>query len=180
MPSDRPLKVIIFGTALSAYNASIQFLNDPRIEVLGFYDNDERRWGKKFMGLDIYAPKPKSECSADIVYIGSSFKEAIHKQLKMLGYGHSIVSDYDQLMAKLATHYGKKQPPQLPPTFDTQLFPKILSLAQAQSYQIPYEETQNASFDGTLAVTACANNQLALAIVLARSFLKEHPEGRVI
>ncbi|MBQ4284428.1 MAG: asparagine synthase, partial [Lachnospira sp.] len=63
--------IIIFG-ASKAGEEAYEFLKD-RYNVIGFVDNDERKWGMEFCGIKVYSPKKCVEIKDCTVVIASMY-----------------------------------------------------------------------------------------------------------
>lgn len=76
-------KCIIFGAGVignSAYN-----LLKKEYEVIGFADNDSKRWGKMFCGKPIYNPDELKRLKDVEIIIATQYYMSICKQLKKIG-----------------------------------------------------------------------------------------------
>lgn len=88
--NNKKARVLIFGTGRGGeitINAIDKFNEDfqGEIEIIGFADNNNTKWGNEFFNKMIYDPKQMNHGSFDIILIASIAYEEIKKQLENMG-----------------------------------------------------------------------------------------------
>jgi len=77
-------KCIIFGASQSGENA-LRVLG-RQFQILGFSDNDKKKWGQSFLGKKVYPPQELADREEKVkIIIASVYYASINKQLR--GYG---------------------------------------------------------------------------------------------
>ncbi len=76
-------KCVIFGASKTG-NAAYRLLRN-QYEVIGFADNDSKKWGQSFCGKEIFNPNQLSSMENVEIIIASVYYSSIYKQLKGLG-----------------------------------------------------------------------------------------------
>lgn len=74
-------KIFLWGTGQIAEDLWKQCETLSQYEILGFIDNDFRKQGEIFKGLNIYSPKILEQCTADYIVILSEAYEEIYLQI---------------------------------------------------------------------------------------------------
>lgn len=88
------MKVIIFGTGSTAE----KILNEisSSVEVIGFSDNDKRKWGTLWNNMEIFSPFDLKNLEYDFIIIGSMYTKEICYSLIERGINREkIVSYFD-------------------------------------------------------------------------------------
>lgn len=89
------IKIAIFGLG-QAGNALTHLLS-ANYQIVGCFDNDNRKWGKFFLGTIVMSPDKIMEIDPEIVWIGtlnSNTANAIEKQIRKLGFKGIIKHTY--------------------------------------------------------------------------------------
>ena len=76
-------KCIIFGASL--YGNRAYGILDEKYEIIGFADNDSKKWGKEFCGKTVYRPEELKDMEDIQVIIASQYYSAINSQLHSMG-----------------------------------------------------------------------------------------------
>jgi CDP-ribitol ribitolphosphotransferase len=95
------MNIIVFGTGSS----SEKFLNqidNQKVNIVGFIDNNSMKHNSNFMGYQVMAPSALIEISFDYVCIASQYSLEILIQLLDMGipYSKIVPTDYDEHNAK--------------------------------------------------------------------------------
>lgn len=93
-------KYLIWGTGKLALGRYEMMKNIPKlnnIKIVGFVDNDSKKWGEKIDGIPIIAPSEIAQASYDYICIFSMWKNEICQQLEEeLCIPHERVRDFFQ------------------------------------------------------------------------------------
>ncbi len=85
-------EVIIFGA--SKTGATAYGLLSEEYDIIGFADNDSKKWGQVFCEKPIYSPEELKEKSQVLIVIASVYYSLIHKQLRDMGIEDILVFYY--------------------------------------------------------------------------------------
>ena len=78
------MRIIVFGCGngfTNYHNCYKEYWNDNDVEILAFLDNDQKKWGTKFMGKEICSPDAICQLNYDVVLIASVYEEEVFNQL---------------------------------------------------------------------------------------------------
>jgi hypothetical protein len=185
--SARPLRLGLFGASRGGEHCLQVLQRDPRFVVESFFDNDPAKWGAEIRGVPVARPTRKACRALDGVVITSVYEREILGQLARFGckrvvsgvaglYWHvaapsqeldendgGSVADaqtrlHDELLAQVPRH--------------------VVDLADRIDLEPEAASSSTAAWIDEAACTICCNNYIAQAMVLARSFLRHHPQGR--
>ena len=85
-------KCIIFGASQYGHRA-YKVLNEI-YEIIGFADNDSKKWGKEFCEKIIYKPEKLLDMQDLHIVIASQYYSAINSQLHSMGLKNIKVFNY--------------------------------------------------------------------------------------
>lgn len=75
------MRVVLFGVGEFLRNSINRIINYPNTEIVGLYDNDERKWNTKFCGYTVYRPDSLKD-SYDYIIITCTYAADIARQLE--------------------------------------------------------------------------------------------------
>lgn len=194
LPQDTPdgppprLRVALFGSGARGLQCLAALGEDPRLDVVGFFDNDPKKWHTTVQGLPVFEPTEARCLEMDAILLASVYARDILAQLTRMGVGHKAVLSPPQLTRRLgggAVPAAVDDDPALAPA---ERRARMLALAPADIRRLAtvVDADPPAPVSGTpssareVACTICCNNYFAYATVLARSFLRHHPQGRFV
>lgn len=91
----RDSKIYIFGAGQNGIRA-FQWLNGNHVKVIGFVDNDERKWGQRIIDdVECIAPDDMEKNVPVVLSISEIFVKEIRAQLERKGYEVSGVINFD-------------------------------------------------------------------------------------
>ncbi len=76
------LKCIIFGASKTG-NVAYRLLKE-KYEIVGFADNDSKKWGQRFCGKEIFRPDELPLMGDVEIIIASVYYALIYKQLRQM------------------------------------------------------------------------------------------------
>ncbi len=88
------MRAVIFGTGDTYQRYKDVFRN---MEIVGFIDNNETKWGTMLDGYPIFSPVKLSEAEFDYVFLVSASFAEMRKQLRGLGIPEQKMIDKDHL-----------------------------------------------------------------------------------
>jgi hypothetical protein len=181
------MKVALFGAGARGVQCLAALAGDTRFEVVCFFDNDPRKWNTALRDIPICEPTSAACEAVDAIVLASVYAKEILAQLTRLGVAGKVSLSPPQLARQTdgpSSDHGSAGEPLSPDAQRQHLLdttsPRVRRLAQ----KIDQDPAPAGSpSDRTRAIqpvvcTICCNNYLAYATVLARSFLRHHPDGR--
>jgi hypothetical protein len=187
-PSPGPpcVRVALFGAGARGLQVLASLRADPRLEVVGFFDNDPKKWQTTLHGLPVSEPTAEHCHAVDVILVASLYAKDILAQLTRLGFGAKTVLSPPHLTRRLGgrpADPGADDDRTAPPAVRRQrLLDRVPAGARALAARVdvppPAPGLPSAAHRREVGCTICCNNYLAYATVLARSFLRQHPEGR--
>lgn len=95
------VQVFIWGTGHGTQDINYQ-LAMRGIHIIGYIDNNQRKWSEKFKGSNIYPPQILSSSPYDYIIIASMHVDAIKKQLLELQVEENKIIHYESQNPKLS------------------------------------------------------------------------------
>ena len=163
-----PLRIGIFGASTAGLESALELeQHQALLPVTCFFDNDSNKWGISLNKLPILQANKKNLASCDVILIGSCYKQDIFKQILALGFIHNVAFSVKDLLNRFH--------PERYDLIKENSTPLNLSKPKKQKALI----SQTRSEAPLIAFTGCANNHIAYATTLAKSFLEQHPKGQI-
>lgn len=178
------LRVALFGAGARGLQCLGALAGNPRLEVVGFLDNDRRKWGTSVAGLPVHEPTGDRCRDVDAILLASIHAKEILAQLTRLGVADRVVLSPPHLQRRLAGQSPSTptDPAEPPDVQRDRLLADVPAASRALAARLdqdpPPPQPGSAASARAVACTICGNNYFAYATVLARSFLRQHPGSR--
>lgn len=86
MSGDNSMKKVFIFCANGLGELVLDSIDDSKIKVLGFLDNDQQKWGGMWQGIEVFSPEFIREAEYDYIVIAySEYADSITEQLMKLG-----------------------------------------------------------------------------------------------
>jgi hypothetical protein len=173
------MKVALFGAGARGLQCLAALEGDMRFEVVRFFDNDPKKWNTTLRDIPICEPTAKACGDVDAIILASVYAKEILAQLTRLGCAGKVALSPPHLTRRAGGDTPAET--ETPDAKRTRLLDEapanVRQLARRLDVAPP---TSVGASSRDLACTICCNNYLAYATVLARSFLRHHPDSRFV